>query len=47
MTAEVLSVSERQGMATVLLQNGSEKYSERVQDVPLVRLQVQDDKVHI
>ena len=46
MTAEVLSVSDRQGVATVLLRNGSEKYSERVQDIPLVRLRIQDNQVH-
>lgn len=39
-TGEVVSVSERQGLATVLLYRNGETYSDMVQEIPLARLQV-------
>lgn len=45
MMTEVLSVSERQGMATVLLRNSPQTYSDKIQEIPLVRLKIPDDKV--
>lgn len=44
-TGEVVSVSDRQGIATVLLDNGGETYSDRVQEIPLARLKVANTKV--
>ncbi|PFX24720.1 putative E3 ubiquitin-protein ligase HECTD4 [Stylophora pistillata] len=42
---EVVSVSERQGVATVLLDKGGETYSDRVQEIPLARLKVANAQV--
>lgn len=39
-TGDVVSVSERQGVATVLLYRNGETYSDMVQEIPLARLQV-------
>ena len=44
-TGEVVSVSDRQGMATVLLDNGGETYSDRLQEIPLARLRVTSTQV--
>ena len=44
-TGEVVSVSQRQGVATVLLNEGGETYSERVQEIPLARLQIANPQV--
>ena len=44
-TGEVVSVSERQGVATVLLDNGGETYSDRLQEMPLARLKVANTQV--
>ncbi|XP_068681108.1 probable E3 ubiquitin-protein ligase HECTD4 isoform X3 [Montipora foliosa] len=39
-TGDVVSVSERQGVATVLLNRQGETYSDMVKEIPLARLQV-------
>ena len=44
-TGEVVSVSERQGVATVLLDKGGESYSDWVQEIPLARLKVSNAQV--
>ena len=44
-TGEVISVSERQGVATVLLDKGGESYSDWVQEIPLARLKVANAQV--
>ena len=44
-TGEVVSVSDRQGVATVLLDNGRETYSDRLQEIPLARLRVTSTQV--
>ena len=44
-TGEVISVSDRQGVATVLLHNGGETYSDRLQEIPLARLKVSNTQV--
>ena len=44
-TGDVVSVSERQGGATVLLDSGGETYSDRVQEIPLARLKVANPQV--
>lgn len=44
-TGEVVSVSERQGVATVLLDNGGETYSDRLLEIPLARLKVTNTQV--
>ena len=44
-TGEVVSVSDRQGVATVLLDNGGETYSDRLQEIPLARLKVTNTQV--
>lgn len=46
-TGEVVSVSERQGVATVLLDKGGESYSDRVQEIPLARLEVANAQVYL
>ena len=37
-TGEVISVSDRQGVATVLVQNNEDTYSKEIQEIPLARL---------
>lgn len=44
-TGDVVSVSERQGVATVLLDGEGETYSNRVQEIPLARLKVANPQV--
>ena len=44
-SGEVVSVSERQGAATVLLNKEGDTYSERVQEIPLARLQIANPQV--
>ena len=44
-TGEVVSVSERQRVATVLLDNGGETYSDRLKEIPLARLKVANTQV--
>ena len=44
-TCEVVSVSERQGVATVLMDKEGETYSDRVQEIPLARLKVANPQV--
>ena len=44
-TGEVVSVSDRQVVATVLVDNGGETYSDRLQEMPLARLKVTNTQV--
>ena len=44
-TGEVISVSDRQGMATVLVAKQGETYSDWVQEIPLARLKVANTQV--
>ena len=44
-TGDVVSMSERQGTATVLLDREGESYSDRVQEIPLARLKVANPQV--
>lgn len=44
-TGDVVSVSQRQGVATVLLDREGETYSARVQEIPLARLKVANPQV--
>ena len=46
LTGEVVSTSERQGLATVLMdKSDGVTYSDRIQEIPLTRLDILDKQV--